>query len=133
MSKLMDDYEAAYGLGEKLYLRMLGGNPEEIAADLENLDAQNAAFFAGMGMPEKQCTAADLHNEIIKDIQRRYFSAMPREQALAVCNALNTTGEFSPCAEIDELKYNAWTLRNAWNATNPGKDPIMLNPEAFSN
>ena len=134
MSDIMSAYEAAYGLAEKVFLRTLGGDPDAIARHAEALEAEtqnsDAPTFPGLGVPDTT-PAENLHNEIIKDITRRYFSAMPRESALAIGNALGDFGELTPCATIPALKFNAAALVSPWNAANPDKYPIRLNAAAY--
>ena len=132
MANIMSTYEAAYGLAEKTFLRTLGGDPDAIARRVDAALAQSgdAPAFVGFSFPETT-PAEDLHNEIIKDIQHRYFAAMPRETALAIGNALCELGEFTPCATIPALKYTSSGLVDAWNAANPDKDPIKFNAAAY--
>ena len=132
MSDIMSAYEAAYGLAEKVFLRTLGGNPDEIARRVDDTEAQSSDAPAFVGFSFAETTPAeDLHNEIIKDIQQRYFAAMPRETALAIGNALCELGEFTPCATIPALKYTSSGLVDAWNTANPDKEPIKFNAAAY--
>lgn len=124
MSDMMSAYEAAYGLAEKVFLRTLGGDPDAIARRLEAMEAEaqttEGPVFPGFDIPGTT-PAEDLHNEIIKDTQNRYFSAMPRETALTLCNALGDLGEFTPCATVPALTCNAAAL----------KEQIRLNAAAY--
>lgn len=134
MSDMMSAYEEVYGLAEKVFLRTLGGDPDAIARRLETVEAE-AQTAEGPAFPRFDIPgttpAEDLHNEIIKDTQNRYFSAMPRETALTICNALGDLGEFTPCATVPALKFNAAALADAWNAANPEKAQIQLNAAAY--
>lgn len=139
MCELMNAYEAAYGSKEKIFLRMLGGDPdevcrrvEELEAEAEELEANNSLFSVpaeysfGHTTPEQ-----DLHGEIMKEINRLYFSSIPRESALAICNALGELGEFTPCATIPGLTFNDSTFMYAWNEANPDKKPLQRNGAAW--
>ena len=117
---------------------MLGGDPEEICRRVEEMEAEaekniysNIPAFSRFGFLQDTTPEEDLHNEIIKEIWRRYFSSLSRESASAILNAMGDLGKFSPCATIPDLVFNDSSFMDMWNQMNPDKEPLQRNGAAW--
>ena len=130
MSDLITTYENTYGSAAKVFLRTLGGDPDKIIREIEAAGNEPDPFagnpFLAASAPEE-----DAHNAILRDIRQRYFSAITRDAALAICNALGDLGEFRVCASIPALTYTSGTFMSAWNDSNPDENPIAINGAAY--
>lgn len=127
---LREEYESKYGLAAKMVLRQLGGDPDAIiekyADKIDSKTEGDALFFSSvMTFFKDTCDADNIHNEILKEIERLYFSSLSRDAAVAICNALIIGGEISITTAVDGLSYNGCRFMAAWNAENPDKQKIL--------
>ena len=132
MTDLTTKYEATYGSAAKTYLRVLGGDPDAIIREVEQIESQPEPEILTntWGLLPDPTPEENVHNLILRDIQTRYFASLSRDAALAIGNALGDLGEFKPCASVD-LAYSSATFARAWNAANPEAQPIRLNAGAY--
>lgn len=132
---LAEAYGRKYGPAAKNYLRSLGGDPDAIIARVQ--DAWNAPDPVTDWLT--QCSQAHMftnstdaavaaHAEIIKDIERRYFSQFSRESAVLIANALGGQGILCLCPTEDDLTYTCHTFTAKWNEINPDLPPIRPVP-----
>lgn len=127
MGKVNDAYKAKYGVVARGILRTwLNVDPDPIIAAQEARLGEQDPLLDMLGLP--QATAEDFAEcaywEIIKAIQSTFFGRMPRAQAVAIANALNTFPDAS-ITFCEELTYNAWTLADAWNDAHPDEPKIQ--------
>ena len=127
---LRDEYESKYGLAAKMVLRQLGGDPDAIiekyADNIASKTEEDALLFSSVMTFFKYADDADnIHNEILKEIERLYFSSLSRDTAVAVCNALINGGQISITTAVDGLSYNGYRFMAVWNAENPDKQKIL--------
>lgn len=119
----MASYEAEYGTNASLFLRILGGDPDKIAREVKGrLDESNP--LEGMFAIDTQSDQHLVHDAILREIKRIYFSKLSRESAVSVGNAVGELGSISLCTTIPELTFNYWEYANAWSKANPDQPPI---------
>lgn len=123
MSNLNDAYTAVYGTNAKVFLRSIGGNPDQIIRSLEEKFAEPNPLTDLFGVDH----ASDLkyvHRAILQEIERICFSAVSRETAVAIANSIGDLGSISLCTTIPELTFNDWAYANAWSNVNSDHQPI---------
>ncbi len=132
MANLFERYEAKYGHAASGYLYTLGGNPSAIAAEMErNQPAPEDDPLAFLAPLIPTTPEDDVHNAILREIQRLYFLPISRASALAVCNVLGELGELIPFPSLPDFRFNAWTFKDAWNEAHPGEARITVNGAAM--
>lgn len=137
MTNIQELYESKYGRRLSMTLRSLGGNPGQIYADWQNrldnpsendLLCQQVFHWPAL---DAEGAAEGAHNQIIREIERLYFSGTPRDMAVALSNMLLRAdlGQFCIVSGEDDLTYNANTFHRTWNNHNPESSPIVLTGE----
>lgn len=128
MENLLASYEKKYGIVEKYVLADLGGNINDIIAEYASVPA-----YPFSSMVDDVFTDADnIHNMVARDIQIRYFNQITREQAVTICNLLNSGdgyGTIKISSRLD-LEYNAYTFMAAWNEIHQESEKICA-PATF--
>lgn len=132
MVNLLERYEAQYGAAASGYLYTLGGDPAAIVAEVERTQsAPEADPLAFMPPLIPTTTEDDVHNAIMREIQRLYFLPISRASALAVCNVLGELGELVPFPGLPDFRFNAWAFKDAWNEAHPSEARITVNGAAM--
>ena len=132
MANLKERYEAKYGPAESGYLYTLGGNPAAIVAEMErNQPAPEGDPLAFLPPLIPTTPEDDVHNAIMREIQRLYFLPISRASALAVCNVLGEAGELIPFPGLPDFRFNAWAFKDAWNEAHPDEARITVNGAAM--
>lgn len=133
MMTVREAYNTKYNPKLGMALFALGGDPDGIINYWQNrLDSpteedtifQTMTFYKPLTVER---AAEQAFFQITREIKRIFFGAMPREAAVAICNALYNCpdGQFIIAPGNDELKYNAYTFCFAWNDHNPGELKII--------
>lgn len=132
-----DMFEAMYGGYLPMCLSSLGGNTQEIFAGMQNIangnNVDEIALLLGIAPAEQVpvLEAVDAtKNAILHEIKFRFFSEIPREKALTICDAIGEFGTFSIGDDFD-LSFNDRAFANEWNKANPDQPPIQKSPEGI--
>ena len=133
--ELKKAYVNAYDNSDRMFvvLRAMGGNPDKIIDDLAERYAESADLCGAFSAFAKLSAAAsdnypeDVHNALLGEIKRLYFSELSRDAAVAVGNAIGIDGAVTFHTAIPELTFSAFELMDQWNKYNPDKQPIRLN------
>lgn len=137
MTSVSEVYESKFSNRPYVALIMLGGDPKCILADWQNkLDnpeemdpsLNEIPLFRDVPPLTAETAAQYAHWQIIRELERLFFTRLPRETAVAVCNSLYLIDDsrfiISPGAE--ELVYNSYAFKSAWNKHNPDQPEIIL-------
>lgn len=128
MTITRESYIEKYGLSGIIILEGLGGDADEIISTYSADDNDNIQWPLWA-----QVDPLDgAHQGILSAIQSRYFSSIPRDRAVSVCNVLNMclgNGSIQIDPNVD-LCYNAYEFMAAWNDNHPD-EPAIQAPVSF--
>jgi hypothetical protein len=130
MYTILKQYQEKYGIAEKYILSEYGGSVEEIIKEYKS----NPPWPFETMLLADFSDADNIHNMVLRDIQRRYFQKIPRDRAVSVCNVLfsgNGDGTIKISSRLD-LEYDAHTFMQAWNENNQDQEKIYA-PVPFDN